>query len=203
MVDDPVGSLATNRYHDRGLGLDATKLLPGDFFVTDEDVVLVTVLGSCVAACIRDPALGIGGMNHFMLPDAGLDSSLAEGHLARYGTYSMEVMIEGLVRLGARRDRLEAKVFGGGQVMVELGSSRIGARNAVFVRDYLRRAMIPVVAADLEGRYARKLYFFPRTGRALVKTLRVLGNDTIVRREREYRRRLAAQGVPVAVGGAT
>ena len=104
--------LATNRYFDRKFGLEAAKILPGEYFVSSKEALLVTVLGSCVAACIRDADSGIGGMNHFMLPDDGGRNRM--GMSARYGTYAMEVLINHLLKLGARRNRLEAKVFGGG-----------------------------------------------------------------------------------------
>ena len=128
--------LAGNRYHDRNFGLDAAKILPGEYFVSENGMLLVTVLGSFVAACIRDTDAGIGGMNHFMLPDEGGRDIL--GSSARYGTYAMEVLINHLLKLGARRNRLEAKVFGGGAVLTSLSSSNVGARNAEFVLDYLK-----------------------------------------------------------------
>jgi chemotaxis protein CheD len=128
--DEP---LATNRYFDRKFGLEAAKILPGEYYVSVQESLLVTVLGSCVAACIRDADSGIGGMNHFMLPD---DGEKPLGMSARYGTYAMEVLINHLLKLGARRNRLEAKVFGGGAVLASLASSNVGARNAEFVLDF-------------------------------------------------------------------
>ena len=107
---------ATNLYFDRTYDSHAVKVLPGEFYATPKDLLLVTVLGSCVAACIRDPELGIGGMNHFMLPDT--DSAGPAGNAARYGSYAMEMLINQLIKLGAVRARLEAKVFGGGAVIV-------------------------------------------------------------------------------------
>lgn len=101
------------------------RILPGEYYVTGKQMVLVTVLGSCVAACIRDTDSGIGGMNHFMLPDDGRRDTA--GVSARYGTYAMEVLINHLLKLGARRGRLEAKVFGGGAVMASLASSNAPA----------------------------------------------------------------------------
>ena len=106
---------ATNLYFDRVHGINAVKVLPGEFYATPDELLLVTVLGSCVAACIRDPQLGIGGMNHFMLPDT--DSAGPAGNAARYGSYAMEMLINHLIKLGAVRSRLEAKVFGGGAVI--------------------------------------------------------------------------------------
>jgi chemotaxis protein CheD len=186
-------SLASNRYHDRNFGLDAAKILPGEYFVSENGMLLVTVLGSCVAACIRDTDTGIGGMNHFMLPDEGRRDIL--GSSARYGTYAMEVLINHLLKLGARRNRLEAKVFGGGAVLTSLLSSNVGARNAEFVLDYLKTENIPIVAKDLMESYPRKVYYFPQTGRVLVKKLHRVHNETLFSRERDYKERLAGAKV--------
>lgn len=182
--------LATNRYFDRKFGLEAAKILPGEYFVASQDALLVTVLGSCVAACIRDVDSGVGGMNHFMLPDDGGREEF--GSSARYGTYAMEVLINHLLKLGARRNRLEAKVFGGGAVLASLASSNVGARNAEFVLDFLKTEKIPVVAKDLLDSYPRKVYYFPKTGKVLVKKLHRVHNDTLFSRENDYKVRLAS-----------
>lgn len=154
-------------YYDSVLGSDAAKLLPAEYYATGQDMALVTVLGSCVAACLRDPVLGLGGMNHFMLPDG--DAS--QGEPARYGSHAMELLINALLKQGARRERLEAKVFGGGNVLKGFVSQPVGTRNAQFVRDYLGAERIPVLAEDLGGIHPRKVCFFPVTGRVLVKRL--------------------------------
>jgi chemotaxis protein CheD len=185
--------LATNRYFDRHFESEAAKILPGEYFVTTKDMLLVTVLGSCVAACIRDPDSGIGGMNHFMLPDEGGREVLSTS--ARYGTYAMEVLINHLLKLGARRNRLEAKVFGGGAVMESLASSNVGVRNAEFVLKFLNTEKVPVVAKDLLDSYPRKVYYFPSTGKVLVKKLHRVHNDTLFSREREYKERLVTAKV--------
>lgn len=185
--------LASNHYRDRHFDADATKILPGEYFVTQKDEVLVTVLGSCVAACIRDTESGIGGMNHFMLPDEGVKEMVSSS--ARYGTYAMEILINHLLKLGARRNRLEAKVFGGGAVLESLINSNVGARNAEFVLNYLKTEKIPVVAKDLLDSYPRKVYYFPKAGRVLVKKLHRVHNDTLFSREREYRARLSSAKV--------
>jgi chemotaxis protein CheD len=186
-------NLATNRYYDRNFQADAAKILPGEYYVSDRGMLLVTVLGSCVAACIRDVDAGVGGMNHFMLPDDG--GRDAVGTSARYGTYAMEVLINHLLKMGARRNRLEAKVFGGGAVLASLSSSNVGARNAEFVLDYLKTEKIPVVAKDLLDSYPRKVYYFPATGRVLVKKLHRVHNETLFSRERDYKDRLAGAKV--------
>jgi chemotaxis protein CheD len=185
--------LASNRYHDRNFGLEAAKILPGEYFVSENGMLLVTVLGSCVAACIRDTDAGVGGMNHFMLPDDGGRETV--GSSARYGTYAMEVLINHLLKMGARRNRLEAKVFGGGAVLASLSSSNVGARNAEFVLNYLKTEKIPVVAKDLLDSYPRKVYYFPQTGRVLVKKLHRVHNETLFSRERDYKERLSSAKV--------
>ena len=176
-------------YYDPALDADVIKLLPAEWRVSSDPIALATVLGSCVAACIRDSDSGIGGMNHFMLPDDGGRDTV--GTSARYGTYAMEVLINHLLKLGARRNRLEAKVFGGGAVLASLASSNVGARNAEFVLDFLKTEKIPVVAKDLLDSYPRKVYYFPQNGRVLVKKLHRVHNDTLFSRENDYKARLS------------
>ena len=184
--------LASNRYFDRAFNTDAVKILPGEYYVTTSDIVLVTVLGSCVAACVRDREKGIGGMNHFMLPENGDSGMLSSS--ARYGTYAMEILLNHLLKLGARRQNLEAKVFGGGRVLATLAQSQVGERNSRFVLDYLAAEGIPVAAQDLLNVYPRKVYYFPATGRVMVKKLVRLHNDTLAQRERDYRTLLEERG---------
>lgn len=192
MVDEQV---ASNFYFDQALNSQAVKLLPGEYYVTDKDMLLVTVLGSCVAACIRDSQSGIGGMNHFMLPENGLDTNSPVNSSARYGIYAMEILINQLLKLGARRSNLEAKVFGGGNVLDGLTVANVGQRNADFVLEFLATEQIRVVAQDLVDVYPRKVYFFPRNSRVLVKKLRKVHSNTVSEREQEYRKRLRQSNV--------
>lgn len=187
--------VSPNRYFDRNFGVEAVKILPGEYFVTGRDMVLVTVLGSCVAACIRDKVSGIGGMNHFMLPDSNNDGGNPVGLAGRYGSYAMELMINQLLKSGARRCNLEAKVFGGGNVLRGFTVANVGQRNADFVLDYLHNEDIALKAQDLLDIYPRKVYYFPKTGRTLVKQLRSVHNDTIVQREQQYITRIRSSGV--------
>jgi len=182
--------IAPNTYFDRTLDIDAAKILPGEYYATGREMVLVTVLGSCVAACIRDRVTGIGGMNHFMLPDSGSDQGNPLSASARYGTYAMEMLLNQLMKLGAKRANLEAKVFGGGNVLRGFKVANVGERNSKFALEYLNTERISVVAQDLLDIYPRKVYFFPQTGKVLVKRLRSVHNDTIVERESEYGSRL-------------
>jgi len=182
--------LASNRYFDRTFEVEAVKVLPGEYYASTSNMVLVTVLGSCISACIRDREKNIGGMNHFMLANGG-NTDEPNSASAHYGVYAMEVLINHLLKLGARRGKMEAKVFGGGRVMASLNSSQIGERNSDFVLSFLKTEGIPVLAKDLLDVYPRKVYFFPDSGRALVKKLVRLHNDTLVRREKEYEARLS------------
>jgi len=178
-------------YYDTSLRTDAIKLLPADYAVSDRPLAMVTLLGSCVAACLYDPAVQLGGMNHFMLPDAGVNSAL-QGTSARFGAHAMELLINALLKRGAHRARLQAKVFGGGNVLSGF-SDPIGTRNASFVLDYLRAEHIPVMAQDLGDIHPRKVAFFVRTGRTLVKRLPATRDRTLVDSERAYQAQLASR----------
>jgi chemotaxis protein CheD len=182
--------LSPHLYFDREHNIEAAKILPGEYFATGREMVLVTVLGSCVCACIRDRVSGIGGMNHFMLPDSGQDRGNPLGESARYGVYAMEILINQLLKMGAKRANLEAKVFGGGSVLRGFTTNNVGERNAEFVMEFLKTEKIPVLAQDLLDVYPRKVYYFPSTGLVRVKKLRQVHNDTIIDRESEYKTRL-------------
>jgi chemotaxis protein CheD len=170
------GSVASHHYFDRDVGMMAVKLLPSEYYVTSSNTALSTVLGSCVAACLHDREAGVAGMNHFMLPDDGEPGVVAGTRDAnesmRYGAYAMDVLIRELVRAGARRDRLKAKVFGGGAVLANMTTLNIGDRNADFVLRYLNNERIEVAAQDLRGPHARRVCFVPATGKAIVRKLR-------------------------------
>jgi chemotaxis protein CheD len=138
-------------------------IIQGEYRVVDDPhAVLATVLGSCVAACLRDPEVGVGGMNHFLLP--GDESAARSGEAERYGVHLMELLVNGLLKKGARRDRLECKLFGGARMME--GLSDIGARNAAFARRFLQNEGIRVVAENLGGDRGRRIEYSPVSGRA-------------------------------------
>lgn len=185
---------ATNVYYDRTFDCDAAKILPGEYYYTGKNMLIVTVLGSCVSACIRDRISGLGGMNHFMLPDGGDGSSPVSASM-RYGSFAMEILINDLLKAGARRENLEAKVFGGGAVLRGFTAMNVGERNAAFVTSFLKTERIPVMAADLNDIYPRKVYFFPKTGKVLVKKLMQTQNDTLAKRELDYAKRLKVEPV--------
>lgn len=186
MVNNCAERLASNFYFDQHFNVEAAKILPGKYYATGRDMMLVTVLGSCVAACIRDRKSGIGGMNHFMLPNDPADSNRLISASARYGTYAMEILINKLLQLGARRDNLEAKVFGGGEVLKDMSTTNVGQLNAEFVRKYLVREKIKVVAEDLADSCPRKVHYFPNSGRVMVKKLHNFRSNIVFLREKDY-----------------
>ncbi|MGV2288316.1 chemoreceptor glutamine deamidase CheD [Trinickia sp. YCB016] len=183
--------IATNLYYDNHFRRQGVKLLPNEFYTTGDDMVLVTVLGSCVAACIHDRTAGIGGMNHFMLPDDGTEPAQAASDSMRYGAYAMEVLINELIKMGGRRERFEAKVFGGAAVLAGMTTINIGDRNSEFVRRYLGLEKIRIVAEDLQGQHPRKVAFMPYTGQAAVKKLRLQQEPSVAEREQALAKQTA------------
>lgn len=179
-------------YYDPSLDAYVLKLLPADWKVSDDEIAIATVLGSCVAACIFDATSRVGGMNHFMLPDAAPGDGSA-----RYGAHAMELLINAMLKQGASRSRLQAKVFGGGNVLPGMTIDPIGTRNGNFVLDYLSAERIPIVSQDLFGVQPRKVVFFVRTGRTLVK--RLPAASEITRAERDLRSKLAQKPVAGSV----
>ncbi|WP_320823872.1 chemoreceptor glutamine deamidase CheD [Reinekea sp.] len=182
--------LAPNRYYDRHFDLEAVKILPGEYFATRDNTLIVTVLGSCVSVCLRDAKLKIGGMNHFLLPNDSSANSDMLGDSARYGGYAMEILINHIIKLGGRRANLEAKIFGGGSVLPDITVIQVGQRNTAFVRAYLKTEDIPILAFDVLDNYPRKVYFFPTTGKVLVRKIKSIHNTTIMDRESAYRLRM-------------
>ncbi len=177
------------RTWDVDLGLPVAKLLPGDYYVTRYNEAIFTVLGSCVSACVRERKLGIGGMNHFMLPldQSGGTSAWAENLVSsatRYGNVAMERLINDIMRLGGQRANLEFKVIGGGKVLDM--ALDVGARNAQFIRDYLKTEGFLITAEDLGDCFARKLYYNPATGKLRVKRLTATVNRAVFERERQF-----------------
>jgi chemotaxis protein CheD len=184
-----------NRYWDPHEKYFAAKILPGQYYVTLHEEMVVTVLGSCVSACMRDRVFGIGGMNHFMLPHGDGGSSQPLDEAARYGVYAMELLINEILKNGGRRDNLEVKITGGGRMLANM--SDIGQRNIDFVRKFLATEGLEIAAEDLGDIYPRKVYYFPVTGKVRVKRLRTMHNATITEREHAYlldMRRQSPQG---------
>ena len=159
---------------------EAVKVLPGEYFVHTEDLLIMTTLGLCIAACLWDRNARVGGLNHFMLPDGGSDA----GDSGRYGSYAMELLINEMMKRGASRRSLEAKVFGGGQVIAGMETMNVGERNTRFVLDYLKTERIPVVSKDVLDIYPRKVCFMPASGKAMVKRLAPTAAAALQARER-------------------
>lgn len=171
-------------------GCRVAKLAAGEHCVSaDPGLAIATVLGSCVAACIRDPVAAVGGMNHFMLPTSDTGAWGQASRSLRYGNFAMERLINDLLMRGARRERLEAKVFGGARLLADL--TGIGERNAAFVRHYLEAEGLALLAADLLGTEARRLIYMPVSGRAFVASLAGERGE-VAAAERRYRSRLPA-----------
>lgn len=165
-------------YVDHHFQYDAVKVLPGEYFVSRDDILIMTVLGSCIAACLWDSKVRVGGMNHFMLPE-GDDGS------GRYGSYAMELLINEMIKQGARRETMQAKVFGGGAVMANFTTMNVGERNTKFVLDYLATERIPVVSQDVLDVHPRKVCLFAATGKVLVKRLAHAHPEALVVEERK------------------
>ncbi len=187
-----------NRYWDKENEINAAKILPGEYYVTNENELVTTVLGSCIAACVRDKITGVGGMNHFMLPETTKDKlkkgvEAVVGNATRYGNYAMEHLINMILSNGGKRKNLEVKLFGGGKIIPTLGD--VGMHNIDFVLDYIDTEALTLVSQDLGGIYPRKVIFFPKTGKVRMKKIKHLHNDTIVSRERRYSSSI--QDVPV------
>jgi chemotaxis protein CheD len=179
-----------HRFYDTANSAWLVKVFPGEFYVTAKsDEVLVTVLGSCVSACIRDPRTGIGGMNHFMLPQG--DGGSWSGESTRYGNFAMEKLINELIKQGCPRERMEVKVFGGGNVIDS--STAIGSKNAEFVLRFLASEGISCAAQDLGGLHPRRIQYYPSTGRVVRRLLQVNESVLIAREEKNYASRLSSK----------
>jgi chemotaxis protein CheD len=177
-------------FYDAHFRNDAVKVLPGEYYVDADDLIVTTTLGSCIAACLYDRQARIGGMNHFMLPSGAADSG-------RYGSYAMELLINEMMKRGASRLTMEAKVFGGGAVISGMNSLNVGERNTQFVMEYLATERIPVVSKDVMDVYPRKVCFLPASGKAMVKRLAPTNAEAFAQQDR-----LAAQkALPASTGG--
>jgi chemotaxis protein CheD len=166
-------------FHDAHFSNDAVKVLPGEFFVHDEDILIMTTLGSCIAACLWDRERRIGGMNHFMLPEG-----IGQADSGRYGSFAMELLINEMIKRGATRATMEAKVFGGGSVVSGMNTINVGERNTSFVIDYLRTERISIVSKDVLDICPRKVCFLPASGKAMVKRLASANTEALLAQER-------------------
>ncbi|WP_273152426.1 chemoreceptor glutamine deamidase CheD [Methylophaga thiooxydans] len=183
-----------NRYWDVKHNGWAAKILPGQLYVTtDLEEVICTTLGSCLSACIRDKKMGIGGMNHFMLPIAESNASGAwDDQATRYGSFAMERLINEIMKAGGRRENLEMKVTGGAHV-IESMANKVGQRNIDFILAYAEVEGLEMLSQDLGDIYPRKVMYYPGSGRLRVKRLRTLHNTTLLQREAHYVHELEVQ----------
>jgi len=180
------------RYWDPTRSSFAAKILPGEFYVTIRGELITTVLGSCISACIRDSSLGVGGMNHFMLPHSEDAADWGGASLAaRYGSFAMEALINDILKAGGDRKRLEVKAFGGANVVPAM--TGIGSKNAEFLHRFIKTEGLKLVSSDLGGRCPRKVVYSPASGKVQIKKLRLMQNDTILRREESYSYKLEKQ----------
>ena len=184
--------VASHAYHDTHFQENAMKILPGEYFATKENSLIVTVLGSCVSVCLWDPLSSIGGMNHFLLPHDGREDNGVLSASARYGVYAMEILINHLMKLGANRDTLQAKVFGGANVLPSVSTSTVGDKNTEFVKHYLSMEQINIAASDLSGSHPRKVYFFTGSGKVMIKKLKLTQDSHLIERETSYRSRIGS-----------
>ena len=182
-------------FYDAHFKNDAVKVLPGEYFVASEDLLVMTTLGSCIACCLWDRQANVGGMNHFMLPESSGTDTIGSG--GRYGTYAMELLINEMQKRGASRLTMEAKIFGGGAVISGMNSINVGERNTKFVIEYLHTERIPIVSKDVLDVYPRKVCFLPVSGKAMVKRLAPTNPEAIVAQERAA----AQRAQPASTGG--
>jgi len=191
-IDNGAKTVATRRFFDAASASWMVKVFPGEFFVTSKtDEVLVTVLGSCVAACIRDRRTGIGGMNHFMLPHSNAGIWAGDLQSTRFGNFAMEKLINELMKVGCTRDSLEIKVFGGGNVTDT--QNAIGTDNSKFILRYLEAEGLRCAGQDLGGQLPRRIHYYPSTGRVVRRLLGTDESRAVAREENEYVRRLSTR----------
>ncbi len=173
-------------------GITTVKILPGEFYITRENERIETILGSCIAACVRDPLHGSGGMNHFMLPvDSDSTNKADILNANRYGNYAMENLVDALLSNGANKDRLEFKIFGGGRIIDS--QNNIGWYNIGFVFDYVYSEGFKVISQDIGDIYPRKVLFYPNTGRVRVRRLSSMHNQSLVAEESRYSQKIATK----------
>ena len=182
-----------NRYWDTQFQTIAAKILPGEYYVSKQNEAIVTVLGSCISACIRDTKIKIGGMNHFMLPENTNETDSWDSLATRYGSYAMEHMINDILKNGGSRENLEIKITGGGKIIQS--TNDIGKKNYLFVKKYLFMENLEIISEDVGDIYPRKVRYCPITGSLKVKKLKSLANQTVIERENQYRKEIDTQPV--------
>ncbi len=177
------------RHYNRRFDREVAIIHPGEYLATDEDIIISTVLGSCIAVALHDASTGLGGLNHFMLPGELHGHDFYTEESGRYGMYAMELLINDMLKAGARRDRLVAKVFGGGHVL-STSAGNIPDSNITFALEFLETERIPVASSDVGGTDARKILFFVTSSRVLLKRFGGQKTAPVQREERAYLSRI-------------
>ena len=180
-----------NRYWDKANKHVTAKILPGEYYVTKLDEMITTVLGSCIAVCAYDPIAGVGGMNHFMLPESAEDATDLLGKSFRFGDVAMERMINDMLKNGSKVRNIVFKAFGGGKMLENM--SDVGGRNIDFLHKFMQLEGLKITSSDLGGPYPRKVNFYVDTGKIMMKRLQTMHNDTIVRRESQYKASISVE----------
>ena len=179
------------QYFDPKLNKNTINLAPGEYYVSGDDIIINTVLGSCVAVAFYDPQLKIGGLNHFMLAESKLEKTKIDNFLKieRYGLYAMEAVINEMIKRGSSKSRMKVKIFGGSAVLESGSHMDIGADNVRFAEKYLATEKIPIINRDTGGNRARRIYFYPQTFRLLMR--RIQPTTELDRLMTEYKTKLA------------
>ena len=167
---------------------EVVTIHPGEYFATSDDTIISTVLGSCIAVALFDPARKMGGLNHFMLPGEVTRDDIIRSPNAKYGMYAIELLVNELMKLGIRKKDIRAKVFGGGAVLrfADGGMTKIPQSNIDFTFEYLEKESIPILASDVGGREPRKIFMFPTTGKVLLKRIAPSQVDLVEKEEERY-----------------
>jgi len=186
------------QHHNAAFEQQVTIIHPGEYLATKDDIIISTVLGSCISIAFRDEEAGMGGLNHFMLPGSfyrqdakpSPEDFLSED--AKYGMYAMELLINDLLKMGCRKSRLTAKIFGGARVLISADDTRksVAEGNIEFAKEYLETEHIPILASDLGGHEARKIFFFVKSGKVLMKRISGTLKTLVEREEASYRNRI-------------
>lgn len=172
-----------HRSYDKSLDKYVVGISSGGIYLTEEDEVITTVLGSCIAVCVRDLMTGITGMNHFLIAGNKNDINNASGHsLFQYGLYSMDYMLNKMIHLGCSKDTMEIKIFGGGAIISSVGD--VGKSNVRFVKNYINLKGYRLAGEDVGGNHPRKINYFSGSGKVMVKRMRSLHKQVIANREK-------------------
>jgi chemotaxis protein CheD len=194
---DPLLQSGVRCHIDGETGMVHVRISPGDYYVTAVDEMLVTILGSCVAVCMRDPVVGVGGMNHFLLAESASGDWGGVSATTRYGNHAMETLIDDIIALGGVRSRFEVKVFGGAHVIDS--SMAIGQNNVEFAERYLANEGMPIAASHVGGFHPRRIHYFPQTGKVQMLQLRRRTDEAVFKAEMEFKRRIAIKPVDGSV----